>query len=80
VALLLHVAVFGHGGIRVEPPGELADAIQDDLGSSVIKFGRAMDFDYAAREAADIADIVHSDGKTTTENRQAARSSQKSMK
>jgi hypothetical protein len=39
-----------------------------------------MDFDYAAREAADIADIVHSDGKTTTENRQAARSSQKSMK
>jgi len=58
----------------------LADAIQDDLGSSVVKSGRAMDFDYAAREAADIADNFHSEAKTTTENRQAAGSSQKSMK
>jgi hypothetical protein len=38
--------------------GDLADAVEDDLGAAVVKFDGSVNFDGTAGEAADVADIL----------------------
>jgi hypothetical protein len=55
--LLLDVIVFGHGRDQGGSFGDLADAVEDDLGAAVIQLDRAVNLDGAAFEAADVAYI-----------------------
>ena len=57
VATIFHVVVLrqrrNHGGAAFD----LADAVQDDFGAAVVGFEGSVDFDGAAGEAADVADV-----------------------
>lgn len=57
VALLFHIVVLGQRRDQGWTAGQLADAVQDDLGASVVEFDRSVDFDGSAGEAADIAHV-----------------------
>ena len=63
MAAVFYIVVFGergdHGGASVN----LADAVEDDFRAAVVHLYGAVDFDDAAFEAADVADIFQVVGK-----------------
>ena len=63
MAAIFDVVVFGerrdHGGTA----SNLADAIQDYFGAAIVEFNGSMNFDGAAGQAADVADIFQSGGE-----------------
>ncbi len=60
VAAILDVVILGqwrdHGGAS----GDLADVVQDDFRAAVVEFYCSVDFDGAAGQAANVADIFQS--------------------
>src|SRR5271165_7034894 len=63
VAAVFDVVVLGQGGNHGCAPGDLADVVEDDFRAAVVEFDRAFNFDQAARQAADVADIFQITGE-----------------
>ena len=57
VAAVFDIVVLGEWRDEGGTACDLADAVEDDLSAAVVEFYRTMDFDGAACEAADVADI-----------------------
>ena len=57
VAGPFHIVFFGQWRDQHGPSRDLADALEDDFGAAVVEFDGAADFDGAAGESADVANI-----------------------
>lgn len=57
VTAVFYVIVFGQARDHCGASVDLADAVEDDLGAAVIHLYGAVDFDGAAFQAADVADV-----------------------
>ena len=57
VALFFHIVFFRKRRDQQTTAGDLAQAVQNDFGTAIVKFDRAFDFDHVSGEAAHVADI-----------------------
>jgi hypothetical protein len=71
VAAVLYVVVLGERRNHGRAPSNLADAVEDDLGSSVVEFDGSANLDAVAFQGRTSPTSFSLDANTTTVNGQA---------